>query len=56
MMSEQRNDNPMTAGDVFFLVACVGILLLLLSAIDSCKARSRYLDLRDRLERLEQRR
>lgn len=54
-MSEQRNDKTMTANDVFWLVVVAFTFLIVTSWMDSCHANWQYRDLRDRLERLEQR-
>lgn len=55
-MSERDNgDRPATVGDLAVTVAVLFVIMTLISFSDSCQARWRYLDLRDRLERIEQR-
>lgn len=49
------NDKPMTSDDVFWLVILVFIILFLAQTADSCHAGWRYRDLRDRIQRLEER-
>lgn len=54
-MGEQRESEPISTNDVFYVVVVAFVLLFLVSMADSCHAGWRYRDLRDRLERLEQR-
>lgn len=49
-MSEKKQP---TTGDVFYLLIVVFVLLFIGSMLDSCVARYRYKDLRERLERIE---
>jgi len=53
---DNQAGESMTADDVFGLVIMVAIILIAFSLMDACRARERYLDLRDRLERIEQKR
>lgn len=52
-MSE--NGERFTTKDVFYLVIMTFVFMFLTTLADSCHASFRYRDLRDRLQRLEQR-
>lgn len=49
------NNSDPSVKDVFYLVVAVFALMFISMTLDSCHASWRYRDLRDRLQRLEQR-
>lgn len=53
-MSE-RQDKPMTANDIFYLVLVASVFLFVVAMSNSCLSSWQYRDLRNRLERMEQR-
>lgn len=53
---EQKNEKPLTVRDLLCLVLIALAVLYVTRVADNWRAESRYRDLRDRLERLEQRR
>lgn len=50
---KDTSDKPATTNDLAWSVIIIVVILSLYFFSDSCMARMRYLDLRDRLERIE---
>lgn len=55
-MSDNGDNKPAMQDDVITAVVILMVLMTFFSMADSCTSHRHYLDLRDRLERLEQRR